>query len=50
VIIAVKVLARDPSLIKVNKLKVIRIKAKVNYFKASRILSVLNKKDRLIYS
>jgi hypothetical protein len=50
VIVIVKVLARNLSLIKVNKLKAIRIKAKVNCFKASRILSVLNKRDRLIYS
>jgi hypothetical protein len=44
------VLARDLSLVKVNKLKVIRIKARVNYFKASRILSVLKGRDKLIYS
>jgi hypothetical protein len=44
------VLVKDFNLIKVDKLKAIRIKAKVNYFKASRILSVLNKRDRLIYS
>jgi hypothetical protein len=50
VIIVIKVLVKDFSLIKVNKLKVIRIKAKVNCFKASRILSVLNGRNRLIYS
>jgi hypothetical protein len=50
VIIAIKVLVKDFSLIKVNKLKAVQIKVKVNCFKASRILSVLNKRDRLIYS
>ena len=49
-IIVVKVLARDPSLIKVNKLKAVRIKAKVSCFKTSRILSVLNGRKGLIYS
>jgi hypothetical protein len=50
VIVIVKVLVKDPSLIKVNKLNIVRIKAKVNCFKASRILSVLNGRERLIYS
>jgi hypothetical protein len=50
VIIVVKVLVKNLSLVKVNKLKLVRIKAKVNCFKALRILSVLNKRDRLIYS
>jgi hypothetical protein len=50
VIVIVKVLAWDPSLISVKELNVIRIKAKVNYFKALRILSVLKESKGLIYS
>jgi hypothetical protein len=50
VIIVIEVLAKDLSLIKVDKLEAVRIKARVNYFKALRILSVLYKRDRLIYS
>jgi hypothetical protein len=50
VIIAIKVLAYILTLIKVNKLDAVRIKAKVNSIKASRILSDLNNRDRLIYS
>jgi hypothetical protein len=41
VIVVVKVLAQDAfALINKDKLDAIRIKAKVNYFKALRILSV----------
>jgi hypothetical protein len=50
VIVAIKVLVRDLGLISVNKLDIVRIKARVNCFKASRILSVLNKREGLIYS
>jgi hypothetical protein len=50
VIVVDEVLAWDPSLVSVNKLEAVRIKARVSCFKASRILSVLNRRDKLIYS
>ena len=43
-------LAKDLGLISVNELDIIRIKARVNCFKALRILSVLNGREGLIYS
>jgi hypothetical protein len=51
VIVAIKVLAwKALTLISEDKLDVIWIKAKVSYFKASRILSVLDGREGLIYS